>query len=248
MDINNYKVDLLAIGAHPDDVELGAGGTIAKLTSEGFKVAIIDLTKGESGTRGTPEQRIEESLKAKEILGVSFRENLEMPDTKLAINDENVLKLINIIRKYRPNSIVIPAVFERHPDHENASRLVRDAMFKSGLLKYKTYFENESQERYRIRKMYSYLQSYEFPHKASFYVDISSSFETKMNAIKAYSSQVFIPGESDPEGPVTRLFRPEFLEEIEARAIYFGTLTGVRYAEAFLSLEPISISSLSKLF
>lgn len=244
---DKYIVDVLAFGAHPDDVELGAGGTVAKLTKKGKKVAFVDLTKGESGSRGTAQQRVKESKKAAEILRVSFRENLGMPDTKLQVNEESEKAIVKCIRKYRPKAVLLNAGFERHPDHETAHRLVRSAMFKSGLLKYETEFEGKAQQRHRIRKMFSYLQAYEFPEKASFYVDVSDSFEDKMNSIKAYSSQVFVPGESDPDGPVTRLSRPEFLEEIESRSIYFGALIGVRYAEAFLSVEPIALDNLSLL-
>lgn len=246
-DLNKYKVDVLAFGAHPDDVELSAGGAVAKLVKEGKKVAIVDFTRGESGSRGTPEQRLREADKAGKILGIICRENLCFPDTRLQVTEEAIQKTIEVIRKYRPDAVLMNPAFERHPDHEAAHMLVRNAMFKSGLIKYETDFEGKLLERHRIRKMFSYMQSYIFQEKPSFVVDISDTFDQKMKSIKAYSSQVFVPGESDPEGPVTRLSRPEFLEEIESRAIYWGTHIGVRYAEPFVALEPLGITNFSSL-
>ena len=240
--MNNNSIDVLAFGAHPDDVELAAGGTIAKLVAEGRRVVIADMTQGEMGTRGSEETRMKEAFNAAKILGVEERINLVLPDGYISDKDENILKTIKIIRKYMPLAVIIPPAFDRHPDHEAANRIVRTAMFKSGLLKIET-----GQERHRIRKMYSYMMSYDFQSKPDFYVDVSDTFQIKMNAIKTYISQVHVPGESDPGGPVTRLSRPEFIEEIEARAIYFGTKIGVRYAEAFYSVEPLGLSSLSKL-
>ncbi|MGA2297964.1 MAG: bacillithiol biosynthesis deacetylase BshB1 [FCB group bacterium] len=247
-DKSKYNVDVLAIGAHPDDVELTAGGTVAKLTKEGKTVAMVDFTQGELGTRGNENIRRTEAAKAAEILGVKFRENLFMPDGYVKVTDDNILKVINILRKYRPKAVLINPPFERHPDHEASHNILRTAMFKSGLRKIQTEFEGQPQEPWRIRKMYAYMQSYQFTRHPDFYIDISETFETKMNAIKAYVSQVYVEGMSDPGGPVTRLSRPEFLRELEARAIYFGTQVGYRYAEAFYSVEPVGISSLSALF
>lgn len=246
--MNEFQVDVLAIAAHPDDVELACGGTIAKFTEEGFSVAIVDCTNGELGSRGTPEIRAIESKKGAEILGVKFRENLGLPDGKLTVDDESIEKMIVIIRKYRPKIVFVNPPYERHPDHEASHFILRKAMFKSGLIKVETMYEGKVQPPLRIRKMFCYMQSYEFPRKPDFYVDITSTFEKKMNAIKAYSSQVWVPGLSDPNGPVTRLSRPEFLEELEARAIYFGTQIGVRFAEAFYSIEPLGFKNVSGLF
>jgi len=135
--------------------------------------------------------------------------------------------------------------FERHPDHQNAHNLVRNSIFKSGLAKIDTYYEGIEQVPYRTRKMYSFMQSYHFEKRPDFCVDITDTFLTKMKAIKAYISQVYVPGKSKEEEPTTRLSRPEFIEELEARAIHYGTLVGVRYAEPFLSIEPVSINSIS---
>lgn len=243
----NYEVDVLAFAAHPDDVELAAGGTVAKLTAEGKKVAIVDFTKGEMGTRGTPEIRIKESQDAANILGVDFRENLGLPDCNLKLNDESNYLVVSAIRKYKPKIVLMNSVFERHPDHQAVAEIVRDSMFKSGLRKFVTEMDGQPQEIHRIRKMFCYQQSYDFPFGTIFYTDISNTFHIKMQSIKAYVSQVWVEGKSDPNGPVTRLSRPEFIEELEAKAITYGTKAGFRYAEAFFPIEPLAVSSLSNL-
>ena len=242
------EFDVLFVGAHPDDVELSAGGTIANLTKEGKNVVIVDFTRGELGTRGSGETRLKEAQKAAQILGVSERINLGLPDGFITADDKSIIKVIQIIRKYRPKIVVMNPEYERHPDHEAVNRIMRSAMFKSGLLRIVTKDKGKIQEPFRSRKMFSYQQAYAFHKKPDIIIDISNTFEIKMNAIQSYTSQVYVPGVSDPNGPVTRLSRPEFLEELEARAIYFGTLIGCRYAEPFLSIEPVGLSSLSKLF
>jgi N-acetylglucosamine malate deacetylase 1 len=247
MHSNSYKVDVLAFGAHPDDVELSAGGTIAKVTSEGRKVAIVDYTMGEMGTRGTPEIRIKEAEEAAKILSVSFRENLALPDCNLQINDESTYKTVQMIRKYRPEIVLMNSPHDRHPDHEAVYRIVRDAMFKSGLRKFETIFDGNIQEVHRIRKMFAYKQSYDLVSGTVFYVDISETYQKKIDSIKAYVSQVWVPGKSDPTGPVTRLSRPEFIEEIEAGCINNGVKIGCRYAEMFSSVESFGIDSLTRL-
>jgi len=245
--IKSEEVDVLAIGAHPDDVELSAGGAVAKLTLEGKKVAILDLTKGELGTRGTKEKRLKESKNAMEILGVHQRVNLGFKDGGVAVTEENELKIITQIRRFRPKIVLMNPPYERHPDHETTHNLVRSAMFKSGLKKIETTFEGIQQENWRIRKMFCYMQAYHFQNVPWFCIDISETFQTKMKAIKAYISQVYVPGLSNPDEPVTRLSRPEFLEELESRAVYFGTLVGVKYAEPFCSVEPLGLNSFSDL-
>ncbi|TAL67130.1 MAG: bacillithiol biosynthesis deacetylase BshB1 [Bacteroidetes bacterium] len=241
------EIDALFVGAHPDDVELGAGGTISKLTKEKKNVVIVDFTSGELGTRGSGETRLKESQKAAHILGVRERINLGLPDGFLKADDDSVNKAIFIIRKYRPKIVVMNPEYERHPDHEAVHRIMRSAMFKSGLLRIETKDNGKNQEPFRTRKLLSYQQAYAFHRKPDLIIDISDTFKTKMKAIQAYTSQVYVPGISNPDGPVTRLSRPEFLEELEARAIYFGTLVGCRYAEPFLSIEPVGLNSLSGL-
>jgi bacillithiol biosynthesis deacetylase BshB1 len=238
--------DCMVIGAHPDDAELCAAGTIAKLTSEGKKVVLVDCTRGEMGTRGTPELREKEAIDAAKILGVSDRINLDMQDGFIKINEETLYKMVSVIRRFRPKIILIHPWFERHPDHENTHRLFRDAMFKCGLRKFVTEYEGKIQDNYRTRRIYSYMQAYQFPKPPDFFVDISDVHDIKLEAIKAFSSQVFVDGKYTQE-PQTRLSSPEFMEELIARARYLGGLCGVKYAEAFLNVEPLLISSLSKL-
>jgi N-acetylglucosamine malate deacetylase 1 len=244
---NPYKVDVAVFAAHPDDAELGAGGTIAKLTQEGKSVAIIDMTQGEMGTRGSIEIRKTEADASAEILGLKYRENLRLPDGYLTNDQESQLKVVYAIRKYRPDLVIMNPPFERHPDHEAAHQLVRTSMFKAGLQKIETQSDGEPQERHRLRKMFCFMQSYPFQHNPDFIVDISDTIDKKMDSIKAYKSQVFIPGESKAEGLSTRLFRPGFLEDQDARAKYFGSLIGANYGEAFLSVEPIGLKSISSL-
>lgn len=243
----DFEVDLLAFGSHPDDVEIACGGTIIKFALEGYRVAIIDMSLGELGTRGTVEDRQREAEEAKKVLGAHFRENLHLPDGFTSPTKEAIMKTIKVIRKYRPKMVLMSASFERHPDHEALHQIVRRAMFLSGLHKIETEDNGIIQKPWRIRKMYCYMQSYPFPEKPSFYVDITDVYELKLQAIKCYISQVYVEGKSNPNEPTTRLSRPEFLDELEARARYFGTLVGFKYAEAFLSVEPLGLSSLSKL-
>ncbi|MBI5323697.1 MAG: bacillithiol biosynthesis deacetylase BshB1 [Ignavibacteriae bacterium] len=239
------NIDVLFAGAHPDDIELSAGGTVANLTLEGKKVVIVDFTRGELGTRGSGATRIKESQEAANILGVHERINLRLPDGYIKADDESILKAIRFIRKYRPKIVVMNPEYERHPDHEAVHKIIRSAMFKSGLIRIITKDNGKKQEPFRTRTMLSYQQAYSFHKNPDLIVDISDTFEIKMNAIKAYSSQVYVAGKSDPNGPVTRLSRPEFLEELKSRAIYFGTLIGCRYAEPFLSIELVGLKSLS---
>jgi bacillithiol biosynthesis deacetylase BshB1 len=240
-------VDLLCIYAHPDDAELSSGGTIAKLTAEGGAVALVDCTRGEMGTRGTPEIRLEESARAAEILGVRQRINMRMADCNININDENILEIIRVIRKFRPRAIMTHPSFERHSDHEAVHRLVREANFKAGLAKIPTEYDGKPQERYRTTKIYCSMQSYPFEGGADFYVDISDVFEIMRRSVEAYESQVFIPGKSREEGLSTRLYNPQFLERKKSRAVYFGSLIGAQFAEAFLSVEPLGLASISTL-
>lgn len=244
---NEYGVDLLAFGSHPDDVEIACGGSIIKLTREGCKVAVVDLTRGEMGTRGTPEIRLQEAEQAKSILGATYRENLGLEDACLEPNRESIQKTVEVIRKYRPQIVLMSPEFERHPDHEALHKIVRRAMFLSGLRRFETQCDGIRQEPWRIRKMYCYMQSYPFSQNPDFFVDISDVWGKKIEAIKCYNSQVYVEGKSNVYEPQTLLSRPEFLEELESRARYFGSIVGFRYAEAFTSVEPIGIPSLSKL-
>ncbi|GAB1370820.1 bacillithiol biosynthesis deacetylase BshB1 [Candidatus Kapaibacterium sp.] len=241
----NY--DCMVIGAHPDDAELCCGGTIAKLTREGKKVVLVDLTRGEMGTRGNSDIREQEAIDAAKILGVDERINLEMRDGFIRNDEESIYKIVSVVRKFRPKIILMHPWFERHPDHENTHYLVRDSLFKCGLRRFETFDEQgKPHEIYRTRRIFCYMQAYQFPKPADFFVDITDVHDIKIDAIKAFSSQVFVPGKYESE-PKTRLSSPEFMEELVARARYFGGLNGVKYAEGFLSVEPIIMDSLSKL-
>jgi bacillithiol biosynthesis deacetylase BshB1 len=246
--IYNYKeiIDCLVIAAHPDDAELCCGGTIAKFTKENKKVVIVDCTYGEMGTRGNSEIRRQEAQNAAKILGVTERVNLNMRDGFIQINEENLYKMVHIIRKYRPKIILTHPWFERHPDHENVNRLLRDAMFKSGLIKYETIENGQKQEVYRTKKIFCFQQAYQFPKNPDLFVDISDVHHIKIDAIRAFSSQVFVEGQFENE-PYTKLATPEFMEELIARARYYGGLCGVKYAEAFLSIEPLIFKNFDSL-
>jgi bacillithiol biosynthesis deacetylase BshB1 len=229
-------VDLLAIGAHPDDLELSCGGTIALLVAQGRSVALADLTLGELGTRGTKDIRAKEAEEAAHILGAASRHNLEIPDGNIEPTRENLLKVISLIRAVQPSILLIPHSVERHPDHVHTHRLCQEAWFYSGLQKIETTLGGQLQNPFRPNNYFEYMQSYEFV--PSFIVDISEVFETKMAAIRSYASQFHNPRNTERE---TKLSRPEFLEMIETRARYYGQQIGVRYGEPFFSSLPIGV-------
>ncbi len=235
------EFDLLAIGAHPDDVEMSAGGCIAQNVQLGKRVAIVDCTRGELGTRGSIEIRKEEAQRAAQILGVQHREILEMTDGSIDQREEYVVMIVTMLRRYRPHIVLIPPAFERHPDHEAVHRLCRTAYFKSGLTKLKTYDNGVEQQPFRPAHMFAFIQAYH--QEVDFFVDVSSSHEIKMESIKAYSSQVHVASTKDAvstsEEPQTFISRPEFMEMLEARARYFGSIIGVRYAEGFQSIDAV---------
>lgn len=231
-------VDVLAIGAHPDDVELSCGGTVASLVQQGHKVAIADLTQGELGTRGTKEIRAKEAERAARILGVSTRRNLEIPDGNIDLSKSNIRKVISLIRELQPRILLIPHSVERHPDHVHTHRLCKEAWFYAGLRKIQTKLNGKTQKPFRPHNYFEFLQWYHF--NPSFIVDISDSFETKMKAIRVHESQLHNPKSTDPE---TRLSRPDFLDRIETDAKYYGQRIGVKYGEPFYSYAPIGIKN-----
>lgn len=234
------KLDILAFGAHPDDVEIGCGGTIAKEVSLGKKVGIIDLTQGELGTRGNIEIRYKEAKKGAEILGVQVRENLKFADGFFKNDKEHQLEIVKIIRKYKPEIVLCNAIDDRHIDHGKGSKLVSDACFLSGLQKIQTQFNGENQQSWRPKVVYHYIQ---WKHiEPDFVVDISDFIQTKLNSVLAYESQVFNPNSKEPQTPITS---QNFLESISYRARDLGRLIGSEYAEGFTTERYIAVDSLS---
>lgn len=230
------KLDILVFTAHPDDAELGMGGTIAKSVAEGRKVGIIDLTEAELSSNGTVESRKLETEEASQILGVHFRDNLKFPDGKVKLNDEYVMEVVKRIRFHKPKIVFAPYFYDRHPDHVGTSKIIKDAMFFSGLKKIETTFNNETQTPYRPAKFYCFMQMGEF--KPSFIVDISDHFETKMASIKAYKTQFYNPELNEEK---TFISDPKFIKFIEARAAYFGFQIRKEYGEPFFSDDLIEL-------
>lgn len=236
------KLDILAFGAHPDDVELGCGGTIAKEIDLGKKVGIIDLTHGELGTRGTKEIRDQEAKAAANILGVSVRENLNMRDG-FFINDEwHQLEIIKMIRKYQPEIVLCNAIDDRHIDHGKGSKLVSDACFLSGLMKVESKYHGNKQEVWRPKLVYHYIQWASI--KPDFVVDISGYNDKKIEAILSYSSQFYNSNSDEPE---THITSKNFLESISYRAKDLGRLIGTDYAEGYTIERYLAVNSLGDL-
>ena len=236
------KVDILAIGSHPDDVELGCSGTIAKEISNGKRVGIIDLTRGELGTRGTAKIREKEANQAAEILKVSFRENLNFKDGFFKNDEEHQLKLIQVIRKYRPDFILCNAPDDRHIDHPKGAKLVVDACFLSGLEKIESTLEGNKQEPWRPNNIYHYIQWKSL--KPDFIVDISNHFKTKIKSVKAFKSQFYDGNETVHNTPIST---KNFLDSIEYRARDLGRLTNVDYGEGFIAARIPLVENISEL-
>ncbi|HEX5085533.1 MAG TPA: bacillithiol biosynthesis deacetylase BshB1 [Blastocatellia bacterium] len=227
------QLDILAIAAHPDDVELSIGGTLIKLARMGYKTGAIDMTRGESGTRGTPEIRAAEAERAAQALGLSVRENLDLGDAHLWVNEESRVKIVRALRRLRPRIVFTQFWDDPHPDHAHTSQLVREACHISGLAKY----DRESgQERWRPSCVAYFL----FPRTVtpSFIVDIGETYERKWEAIRAHASQFFNPGATEPE---SRVSARAFLSEIEARDSYFGAMIGVERGEAFFVRQALNV-------
>jgi bacillithiol biosynthesis deacetylase BshB1 len=228
------QLDVLAIAAHPDDVELSVGGALIKLGGMGYKTGALDLTRGESGTRGTPEIRAAEAERAAQLLGLSVRENLDLGDAHVWANEESRVKLVRALRRLRPRVVFTQYWEDPHPDHAHTSQLVREACHVSGLAKY----DRESgQERWRPSRVAYFL----FPRTVapSFIVDISDTSERKWEAIRAHTSQFFNPQTTEPESRVSAL---AFLNEIEARDRYFGAMIRVERGEAFFVREALNVA------
>lgn len=239
------KVDILAIGVHPDDIELSCSGTIINEIKLGKKVAILDLTQGELGTRGTIETRYTEAAAAAMIMGVHVRENLKMRDGFLKNDEEHQLKLISAIRKYQPEIVLGNALDDRHPDHGRAGNLIKESCFLAGLSKIETTDENgNKQSRWRPSNVFHYIQDrFQEP---DFLVDISHVFELKMKAIEAYATQ-FLADKTNSTEPQTYISTSAFYDSIVARSRVLGKRIGVEYAEGFISEKSIGVQSLSLL-
>ena len=236
------KLDILAIGAHPDDVELGCAGTIAKEISNGKKVGIVDLTRGELGTRGDANTRDAESNNAAKLLGVEFRENLDFSDCFFTNDKEHQMELVKVIRKYKPDIVICNAIQDRHIDHSKAARLVGDACFLSGLKKISTTNDSVSQDPWRPVNVYHYIQWNN--NKPDFVVDISDFIKNKLDAVMCYKSQFYDPNDGSEDTPIST---KNFLDSIEYRARDLGRLTGVEYAEGFNNLRIPIIDNISDL-
>ncbi len=236
------NLDVLVFAAHPDDAELSMGGTIAKLTDNGLKVGVVDLSKGELGTRGSAEIRRQEAESAGQILKLAHRENLGLKDGSLKFNEEYLKKIISKIRKHQPKIIFAPYFNDRHPDHIGTSQLVKEAIFFSGLPKIATEDNDRIQSPFRPQKFFYYMQTYEF--KPTFIIDISGYFETKMKAIFAYDTQFHNPDSLEPE---TFISSPNFLKFVEARAKYFGFKIGKDFGEAFFCEEEIEYNLIGEI-
>lgn len=236
------KLDILAVGVHPDDVELGCSGTLLSHVQQGKICGILDLTQGELGSRGSSELRALEASASAKVLGVACREQLGLKDGFFENNYESQLKVIQIIRKYRPEIVLANAIHDRHPDHGRAAKLVADACFYSGLAKIETSLNGEAQHAWRPKVVYHYIQDYTL--KPDFVVDVSDFKEKKCEAILCFSSQFFNPQSNEPQTPISS---PEFLESVFGKMSVFGRAIGVPYAEGFTVNRFVGVNNLFNL-
>ena len=236
------KLDILAFGAHPDDVELGCAGTILKEISLGKKVGIVDLTRGELGTRGSAQIRDQEANAAAKILGVVARENLEMRDGFFVNDEKHQLEIIKMIRKYQPEIVLCNAIDDRHIDHGKGSKLVSDACFLSGLMKIETELDGEKQNAWRPKLVYHYIQWKNI--EPDFVVDITGFTDKKIESILAYSSQFYDPKSKEPESPISS---KNFLESLNYRSRDLGRIAGLEHAEGFTVERHVAVNSLADL-
>lgn len=232
------KLNILAIGVHPDDIELSCAGTILKEIQAGKKVGALDLTAGELGTRGSGKLRIEESKKSAEILGLSCRNNLKMKDGFLKNDEEHIKKIIPFIRKYQPDVVFANAVSDRHPDHGRAAKLIADACFYSGLRRIETTMDGEKQAAWRPKAVYHYIQDYFI--KPDLVVEVTPFVEKKLEAIRAFSSQFYDPNSKEPNSPLTA---KHFFTYLTGRMADMGRFIQVEYAEGFTVDRPIGVDS-----
>jgi bacillithiol biosynthesis deacetylase BshB1 len=236
------KLDILVFGAHPDDVELSCGATIAKEISLGKKIGIVDLTRGELGTRGSAELRDQEAAHAGEVLGVSIRENLAFRDGFFVNDEAHQMEVIKMIRKYRPDMVICNAVDDRHIDHGKGSKLVSDACFLSGLIKIVTQLDGRHQEQWRPKLVYHYIQWKNLT--PDFVVDVTGFMDKKVESLMAYKSQFYDPNSTEP---VTPIATKNFKDSILYRAADLGRLINTEYAEGFTVERYLAVNSLGDL-
>jgi bacillithiol biosynthesis deacetylase BshB1 len=232
------KLDILAFGVHPDDVELGCAGTIMGALAEGKKVGVVDLTRGELGTRGTAETRKQEAAAASAIMGLTIRENLGMADGFFQNDEAHQRRVIEVIRKYQPDIVLANAPEDRHPDHGRSAKLVADAAFLAGLRKIETMVNGEPQEAWRPNYVFHYIQDRFI--QPSFVVDITAYMDRKIESVLAYTTQFNSTGGDEPQ---TYISSPQFLETVKARAMMLGKRIGVGYAEGYITEKILGISS-----
>ena len=238
------KLDILAIGVHPDDVELGCSGTLINEIKLGKKVGVLDLTQGELGTRGTIETRYTEAAAAAELMGIHWRGNLKMRDGFFRNDEDHQLKIISVLRKFRPDIVIGNVLNDRHPDHGRAGRLIADACFLSGLAKIQTLEEGKPQDKWRPKQLLHYMQ--DWYHEPDLIIDISEVFDQRMKAIDAYSTQ-FHTGQDSGTGPQTYISTPDFRDAVIARARMLGKRIGVKFAEGFMTEKKIGLRNLDAL-
>ena len=237
------KLDILVLGSHPDDAELGCGGTIIKHIKAGLKVGVADLTQGELGTRGAAKTRDQEAADSARLMGLATRVNLGLPDGFFENNEAHQRKVIEAVRTFRPDIVLANAISDRHPDHGRGAELAYTACFLSGLSKVETRdAQGSKQEPWRPKALYHYIQSQ--IHTPDFVVDISSEWDQKMAAVKAFKSQFFDPASKEP---TTYISTPEFLKLLEARSIEMGHAIGVKYGEGFVARRWLGVRSLTDL-
>jgi len=236
------KLDILALAAHPDDVELSCAATLYKAVKAGKKVGVIDFTAGELGTRGTPETREKEAADSAKILGLSVRENLGFEDGFFKVDKAHQLGVIRMIRKYQPDIVLANAMDDRHSDHGRAAQLAKEACFLSGLAKVETLDDGKEQAPWRPKVVYHYIQS--IPIEPDFIVDVSEEWSVKMEAVKAFKTQFFNPDSDEPD---TYISNPRFMEMINSRGVHYGHEIGAQYGEGFTVERKLGVNDITTL-
>ena len=235
------KLDILAIGVHPDDIELGCGATVLKQIALGYKVGFLDLTQGELGTRGNAQLRLEEAEAARAYAGAIYRVNAGMADGFFMNTPKNKIKIIEVLRRFQPDVVLANATHDRHPDHGNASKMTYEACFLSGLLKIKTQYNGKDQTKWRPRKILNYIQDYDI--KPDVVVDVTDYMDKKIEFVMQYKSQFYDPDSKEDATPISS---PEFIDKLKGRAIEHGRRIGVRYGEGFTCRDFIGVEDVMK--